>query len=341
MAKAYSYIRFSKPEQMKGDSLARQIEKSKAYCNANGLELDTELNLKDLGISAFNGKNLDEDAALGGFIKAIDEGRVKRGSYLLIESLDRLSRQRVIDAFNAFQSIIKKGITIVTLSDNNVYNEESINDFNNLLISLASMARAHEESKIKSMRLLEANRRKRENIKNKKLTSICPAWLSYDKKNDTFKPIPEKVKVVELIFELSASGMGTYAIITELNNRNIKPIARSDKWQQSYLTKILKGREVLGELISNSKDGKKVFENYYPPIIDEDLYYRVQKGIESRRNSGGGRKGSAISNIFQKLLVCGYSLDGNISGYRCDGNSETVILVGCLPNKLDTHLVVE
>lgn len=322
---AYSYIRFSRPEQMKGNSLTRQLEKSNAYCTANNLILDKKLNLNDLGISAFKGKNLDENAALGGFIKAIDEGKVAYGSYLLIESLDRLSRQQISDAFDAFKSIIKKGIIIVTLSDNTIYDEESLNDFGKLIVSLAIMSRAHEESKTKSMRLLAANKNKRNNIKNKKLSSICPAWLSYDKEEDDFKPIPDKVNVVELIFELSASGMGTYSIITELAERNIKSIGKSDKWYQSYLSKILKGREVLGELQSKSADGSQVFTGYYPQVISDDLYYKVQLGIKSRQNKSGGRKGKAISNLFSKITYCGYSNTSNDIN-TCTSTNEPMVL---------------
>lgn len=321
--KAYSYIRFSRPEQMKGNSLIRQAEKSLAYCTANQLVLDTELNLKDLGISAFKGKNLDENAALGGFLKAIDEGRVSVGSYLLIESLDRLSRQQISDAYDIFKSIIKKGITIVTLSDSTVYDEESLNDFGKIIISLAVMSRAHEESKIKSDRLLAANRNKRKNISTKKLSSQCPAWLSYDKKKDSFVPIPDKVKTVNRIFQLSASGMGTYAITSELTKKNIKPIGKSGKWYQSYLTKILKGREVLGDFTSNSPDGKQIFENYYPRIIELDLYYRTQESIKSRQKSFGGRKGKYITNLFSKLAICGYSIP-EVNGNACTGHNEAM-----------------
>jgi DNA invertase Pin-like site-specific DNA recombinase len=43
MPRAYSYIRFSTPEQSKGDSLRRQLEKSKKYAEENGLILDSSL----------------------------------------------------------------------------------------------------------------------------------------------------------------------------------------------------------------------------------------------------------------------------------------------------------
>lgn len=110
--KAYSYVRFSTTDQKKGDSLDRQMEKTLKYIKEHDLELDTTLNLTDAGVSAFKGKNVDE-GRLGQFIQAIDYGRVRKGSYLIVESLDRPSRQNVEDALELFLRIIRKGIIIV------------------------------------------------------------------------------------------------------------------------------------------------------------------------------------------------------------------------------------
>ena len=117
---AYSYIRFSSTEQLKGDSLRRQSDLSKNYAEANGLELDTKLNLRDLGISAFDKSNLNK-GALGQFLKLVEDGMIARGSYLLVESLDRLSRDKVMDALGIFLNILNAGIIIVTMADNQVY----------------------------------------------------------------------------------------------------------------------------------------------------------------------------------------------------------------------------
>lgn len=58
--KAYSYVRFSTPEQMRGDSLRRQTEAAGRYAALHGLELDDKLTFRDLGVSAFRGTN-EED----------------------------------------------------------------------------------------------------------------------------------------------------------------------------------------------------------------------------------------------------------------------------------------
>lgn len=50
--KAYSYIRFLTPKQIKGDSLRRQLESFRQWAIEND-ELDTSL--RDLGVSAYSG----------------------------------------------------------------------------------------------------------------------------------------------------------------------------------------------------------------------------------------------------------------------------------------------
>src|ERR1700680_1325770 len=102
MTKAYSYLRFSTSEQMRGDSYRRQTQLALEYAERRGLELDTTLSLNDLGVSAFRGKNA-RTGALAAFLQAVDAGLVPDGSLLLVESLDRVTRQDPWDALPVFQ----------------------------------------------------------------------------------------------------------------------------------------------------------------------------------------------------------------------------------------------
>jgi DNA invertase Pin-like site-specific DNA recombinase len=54
-------------------------------------------------------------------VDAIKSGAVKSGSYLIVESLDRLSREQVLKAQSLFLSIIQAGICLVTLTDGRVF----------------------------------------------------------------------------------------------------------------------------------------------------------------------------------------------------------------------------
>jgi DNA invertase Pin-like site-specific DNA recombinase len=115
--KAYSYKRFSTPAQAEGDSLRRQTAMAQSWADRMGVTLDTELNLTDEGVSAYTGANRDV-GNLGAFLRAVEEGVVPKGSWLLVESLDRLSREPAFDASYTMQGIIRAGVTVVDLSDN-------------------------------------------------------------------------------------------------------------------------------------------------------------------------------------------------------------------------------
>lgn len=311
MPTAYSYVRFSTPEQIKGDSIRRQVELSQNYAEAHGLTLDDSLQLTDLGVSAFKSDNV-ATGKLGLFISAIDSGAVKAGSYLLVESLDRLSRAEIITALNQFTSIISKDITIVTLTDNRVYTKDSINDIGNLMYSLMVMSRAHEESLMKSKRLSAAweNKRQKARKTGHKLTKTCPAWLEL--KNEEFHVIPDRVEVVKQIFQMALDGLGYVSIAKRLNLVQQPTFdaggKKSNGWYTSYVVRILKNPAVFGQFTPHIYvDGKRVpqepIDHYFPEIISQQDYFAVQAAIASRRGKGG-EVGSRV-NIFANILKCG------------------------------------
>lgn len=183
---------------MFGDSLRRQMESSIAYAEAHGLTLDTTLNLRDLGISAFRGANV-EKGRLGAFIKAIDEGLVAKGSYLLVESLDRLSRAEVMDAMEVFLAIVNREIVIVTLLDGRVYSRESLRENSTeLIISIVIMSRAYDESVTKSKRRRTTwNQSKRlAATSGKKMSKKAPFWVTLEDPEGDYVVIPEAAAVV-------------------------------------------------------------------------------------------------------------------------------------------------
>ena len=195
---AYSYIRMSTEIQLKGDSLRRQVELSEKYALEHGLELVRDFNLHDIGVSGFTGENQSESAALGVFLEAIKHKEIPERSYLLVESLDRLSRQNINKAQNLLQSITENGINIVTLTDNKLYEAYSTDPMQ-MIYSIIIMSRAHEESQMKSERVAAAWQNKRDNIETKILTKTCPAWLKVSDDRSEFIPIAERVKIIQKI----------------------------------------------------------------------------------------------------------------------------------------------
>ncbi|MBZ9815774.1 recombinase family protein [Mesorhizobium sp. CA7] len=307
---AYSYVRMSTDIQLKGDSLRRQTERSKQYAVEHDLELVEDFRLEDIGVSAFKGDNVSS-GALGKFLDAVKTGRIPKGSYLLVESFDRLSRQKLNASVSLFFDITSNGINLVTLSDNQLYKAGEA-EFAQLIMSIVVMARANEESEMKSQRLSAAWDAKRRAVGEKKLTGLCPAWLELSEDRKNFHVIDDRAHVVRRIFEDSATGLGSFVITRRLNDSGVPAFGRSTGWVQSYVTKILQARAVLGEFQPHTKqNGKRVplgdpIPDYYPQIIDEDSFLRAQFARGKRRIEGGGRKGEALRNLFTHLAKCGY-----------------------------------
>lgn len=311
--RAYSYIRFSTPEQQNGDSFRRQFELSKAYADLHGLDLDERLSYRDLGVSAFDSTNI-EGGQLGVFLRAVESGEITRGSYLLVESLDRLSRAKISDALSVFLSLVQKGITIVTLADEMIYSKDKIDaQFTDLIISVAIMSRAHEESMMKSKRLRAAWANKRKNIQKKKLTAIAPAWLRLSEDSTEYTPVPERVQIVQRIFHQAKSGIGALTITRRLNQEGISSISdKATSWNLSYVKKILGMRAVLGEfqphvtVNGNREPEGDPVADYFPRIISDEDFLLTSASIQSRRSGSAGRKGVGLSNLFSGILRCGY-----------------------------------
>lgn len=321
MAKAYSYLRISSEKQTRGGGIQRQMEASARYAEQHGYELvDT---LQDVGVSAFHGKNAKE-GALGGFLTAIDEGHVEQGSLLIVESLDRLSRQDPMSAFTQFSQIISKGITIVTLVDNQVYSPETVkDDVSKLFLSLGSMMRAHDESKTKSVRQVAAWKRKRN--AGELMTARAPAWLEVI--DGEFHVKQGAAETIQTIFDLCINGMGTYSVTKHMNSdlERFPTFSGGKGWNTAYVGKILTSRHVLGELQPfSSVTGERsevgdVISDYYPQIISEEKFLLAQAAMAGRRNKGAGRKGEAHTNLFSRIVRCGKC--GSAMVYRARGSS--------------------
>lgn len=307
---AYSYIRFSTPDQMAGDSLRRQLEGSQKAAAEHGWLLDESLNLRDLGVSAFRGKNAAE-GKLAGFLKAVELGHVKAGSVLIVESLDRLSRDKILKALHLFTGILEAGIEIYTLLDNRLYTAESVTkNPTDLIISITVMMRAHEESETKSKRVSEAWTKKRENASTTPTTAKVPGWISLVDGKLIFN---DHVATVRRIVQMALAGHGAVKIAQTLNRENIPVMSRKPNvkhWHYSVVQHVIRTRNLVGEYQPcRMVDGRAVaigepVKNYYPAVCTEDQFQQLQAVLATRAKvAGKGRTGRNVANLFGKLLT--------------------------------------
>ncbi|MDI3247710.1 MULTISPECIES: recombinase family protein [unclassified Pseudomonas] len=314
LPKAYSYIRFSTPEQAKGDSYRRQRDAAKQYCLEQGLHLvaDNDYLFFDSGRSAFKGKHLEHTGQLARFLGYVQEGIIEPGSVLIIESLDRLSRERLRAALPRFLEILDSGINIYTSIDRKLYTKE----FNNidLIFSILEMSRAHSESSLKGERVSEAWKQKQKDARETKkpLGKACPYWLRLV--DGKYQPIPERVRVLDEIFRLGTTGYGQRAIAKILNASSTPIFGSSTRnpsglWGSSSVGKILCNRAVLGEyqptgLVDGKRDkiGEPV-SDFFPVVISEDLFFDAQSS-RSTRNVSKATKAALNFNLWQGLAKC-------------------------------------
>ncbi|MCE9564047.1 MAG: recombinase family protein [Planctomycetes bacterium] len=309
MIQAFSFIRWSRPEQGKGDSLRRQKEDSANLCKSKGWNL-TELPPL-AGRSAFKGKQRAV-GPLAEFVKLAEAGKVPKGSVLIVESLDRLTREAVRTAVKFFLSILDCGITIATTSPVYIFNHDGTNDFGDIMFAVGVLSRGHEESAIKSERIGKAWAKKRATAGTTKMTATCPAWLKLNTDTGKFEEIKKKADTVRKIFELACDGYGVFRITRKLNQDKFPPIGSKPKrlakqWYESYVIRILNNRSVMGEFQPCKRaDGKSVpqgepIKGYYPSVVTDAEFVAARRAIDSRA-MGFKRTGRDIPNIFGKLI---------------------------------------
>jgi len=323
MPKAYLYVRYSTAEQAAGDSENRQIRLAAAFVqNRPELDLDLVTNpiFLDAGVSSFMGDNLTPDKALGKFMKAVDRGEIAAGSALLVESLDRLTRQEILRAQSVFLDILNRGIKIITTSPAETYIYDSRTGVVDLIVMLTRLDRAHAESALKSKRVKDAWKSKRKQAQDKIIiTRVCPHWLKVSKDGKNFEIIKSHAKIVQLIFEL-AETMGYQSIARYLNEKGIRPFSEKSKgWQSSNIVKILLNPAVVGTYQPRSVEHIRMpggnvrrtnaegvpIEGYYPAVISQATFDRIQLRKRARSKNNAGRKGPTVSNLFSHIATCG------------------------------------
>jgi DNA invertase Pin-like site-specific DNA recombinase len=84
----FSYIRFSSSKQAAGDSQKRQTQIAPRIAAEKGWTLREDLNIADLGLSAYKKQNI---GSLKAVQAAAESGNIPKGSVMIIEALDRLT----------------------------------------------------------------------------------------------------------------------------------------------------------------------------------------------------------------------------------------------------------
>jgi DNA invertase Pin-like site-specific DNA recombinase len=306
MKTAYSYVRFSSKKQAEGDSERRQTD---GWAEEWAAKHDSQfVALKpDRGVSSFKGRN-HKRGKFAAFLREIEAGLIPKGSVLLVENLDRITREQIDPATDLIKRILRAGVTIVTRSPEETFRPEDVNDLGKTILLAAWMYRNNSESELKGVRVAatKENIRKTGFGKYGRKIKKCPAWLRLSDDGKSYGVIADKAATVKKIFRLAADGYGVQRLTKKLTAERIPSLFLAP-WNRSSLLFLLRSRTVLGEFqnhvgYGSQSDRKPVgepIEDYYPRVVEEELFYRVQAQF-AKRAFGRPKKGQKGHHLGQK-----------------------------------------
>ncbi|MFL9600069.1 recombinase family protein [Aeromonas dhakensis] len=302
--KAWLYARFSSNQQADGDSINRQLKAAQRWCDANGVELQ-QTGFRDLGVSGWKSIKRPMFEQL---IKAMSEGKIQSGSYVLFESTDRLSRR----GWRHTQELIRTitcvyDCKLVILDKGQVYTKENVNDVVQNILLMVAADMAEKESQRKSDLVAAAYKSKRQDGD----VSRWPYWID---KTDNGFVLNENAETIRLIIALRLKGVGALGIAAELNRRGIKS-SRGSNWGHTSIRVVLSNSALYGTKDFYSMKTVKQFDEHgeeikitenklvssqpdvFPSLCDFTTWEQIQiKGEKP------GRKGQ--SSPFHNMLFC-------------------------------------
>jgi len=296
-----------------GDSLRRQTDSTLAWISRDFPDWEiSDRSFTLAGVSAYDGSAL----GLGGFIAACERGEIVSGkSVLAIEAPDRLSRLDPDETRQLWRTIQKKhGVDIAVTRWGIVFkHDESVGLGNDLMLTAAfHLARMESEQKSHRIRATIEKRRNDSRVGGKKRTSVAPAWLTLNKDRTEFVADKSKVAVLKRIFDLKLnSDLGPDAIARIFTDEKLETLrGGSHIWSRTIIRNYLTSPAVIGHFqpqTSSKVNGKRKYEDvgdvikdYYPAVIDEDIFYATQKTFKT---STQGRKGN-YTNLLRGMAVC-------------------------------------
>ena len=297
--KAYSYSRFSSDAQREGTSIRRQQALAVKWCTDNEIELSEE-SFADEAVSGFRGRNR-KFGALGNFIAKVKAGEIEEGSYLILEHLDRLTRDHPWQASELLQELVKLGIVVITLKPE-VKRYDQTSKAIDLLQAILFMDNAHNESVNKSNygKNTWATRFASARERNQHIGRRVSNWLRLGE--DGKYHLNERAETVKRIFDLCLQGLGSTAISQTLNAELRPTFNKGLRWGTSAVLTILQSRVTIGELVL--KDGGEPIPDYFPSVVSVEEFDAAQALIRARK-VGKVTKQSADVNVWRKLVFCG------------------------------------
>lgn len=322
MKGAIAYIRWSSKDQRKGNSERRQTTLAKEMCQRHGWDLN-EIIIEH-GKSAFHGRNRSAIGELGKLERRAALGELA-GQVLIVENVDRLSRQEPIEGLNLLQNLTRAGLWVAESATDQIYDAKTVTEnWQALLVPFIRLGVGYEEGIKKGRRVSQAYQstvdrgyRTKEGIADLRFS---PSWISRDEDGE-YMIIEERAAIVRQIYQRCVDGHGLRSICGELNADLANTRWQKGDWTQANVREILRNRQSLGEYEqtdrtpdNRTKRNGNWIKGAFPAVIDPELWHRAQAALDARRSTGGKRRG--MVNLLQGFTYCGAMNDGERCGSR-------------------------
>ena len=308
MQTAYSYERVSQPQQAKGRGLGRQSDAALAWASAHGLTLDHSLQLSDAGRSASKGHHLTK-GALGRFLQLAQTGQLGDAPILLVEAIDRLSRQEPLDAIETILTgLVGSGVRVITLEDGAEYSRDTLrSDPTKLLVLVVKMQAAYEYSARLGMRIRDSWDKVREQIRNGTIArprQFCPAWCDWHPEHGY--SLNAKAETARLIMQM-LQDHGCYVVAQHLNANGV-PTFKGNRWNHANVRDVAYSPAIYGAIRLNTKPRDRspveIIEGLLPAVVSKEDALAVQRRFSERSRSDARGPNTATRWIGQHLSYC-------------------------------------
>lgn len=303
-------------------SPGRKVETLKGACMPCGRKVEIIETYMDNGQTG-------TDFVRPGWEQMMEDAKKRRINCIIVKDLSRFARN-YLEAGDYLEKIFPfLGVRFIAVNDHfdsagEIFQEkELITEFKNLANDYYS--------KDISKKILSALRTKKE--QGQFIGSKAP--YGYILEQGHYVIDEPAADIVRRIFSMKMQGMSAYKIAGILNQEGIPSPSRyageqglkkykgcSDVlWQPQAVSRILYNRAYAGDLVqgkynnsiySKEKRGKRkeddweILEGNHPPVVDREIFLKVQDIRETNRKIWMDRKGRPkYENVLKGILICG------------------------------------
>lgn len=300
---AFSYLRVSTGKQAVDGraGIDRQADAFLPFCERHRLTPNPDP-LIDQGLSAFHGRHRSK-GALAAFVEAAALGHVPPGSVLVVEDLDRFSREAPSHAEQLLHKLWDQDLALGIVRDDVVIDRQHYDaDLGVRVMLLARRDAAHDQSRKLSYRITDVwERRRVEAAAGRKYPAARPFWCDWDEEAGDFK-LNDQALIPRLAVQLSIEGMGFTQIAQHFNAEGYRNTS-GKPYTYAWVRRIIADRRMLGE--QQWKGDTQPLQGYFPAVITEADWAACWAAIDSRnRRKGKVGRGTHIRNLFQGLTFC-------------------------------------